>query len=94
MPVVHEFSLWLKNLFLAVYVIWSRLKWGVLPVERQVEDAAEESFVHSDLETSTVDGEDDEKEAKKPYEEVKEKIDELPIIDASNRPWYKFFDEY
>lgn len=69
-----------------------RLKWGFLPVKRQVEDLEEEtetikSHYSEDLtKKDIITVEDDEKSD--------DDIQQLEYRDEANRSWWKFFDEY
>ena len=57
-----------------------RLKWGIFPVRREVEETAELTFEVSDTE----DSDKEEKEEEVSYE----------YRDEANRSWWSFFDEW
>lgn len=61
---------------------WKRLKWGILPVRREVNHLTEDEETKDNKETDEVKSDRVSEESSIEYR------------DESNRKWYKFFDEY
>lgn len=72
---------------------FKRLKWGIFPVRRIVDEYSEEEKARLNEESSEVYGDVPDSN----YEDtdkVSLQEEEFEYRDEANRPWYKFFDEY
>lgn len=79
---------------------WRRLKFGIIPVKRVLEEDNLVKTRNTELESSSDEWDDNKKTLREALEETldseldeEEESTEFEYRDQANRPWWKFFDE-
>ena len=77
---------------------FQRLKWGIFPVRRVVDEDSDGNFIDTSYQDSSLTSEGDSIEKTNAQLEIssitKEEESEIEYRDEKNRPWWKCFDEY